>query len=265
MSRKNQHNQAFSGSSGPDGKTSLDDLLGGAVRIIQPVSGYRVTTDTLLLAACVPAKKGEKVLEAGTGTGGAALCIARRVEGADVTGIEIQDRMAGLAEKNIALNHLQGRVHIVRGCITRPPDSLVSQSFDHVLANPPYLEPGRAIRPPSESKGLAFMESSATLKDWVKFCLTMARNRGTLSFIHRADHVDALIGLLYGRVGELKIFPLWPRPGVPAKRVIIQGRKGVHGVACLLPGIALHGEKERYSKEAEVILRHGAALDLRGG
>ena len=241
---------------------TVDNFLGGAVKLIQPKSGYRVSMDTVMLAACVPAKAGERVIEGGVGSAGAALCLARRVPGVFVHGLDIQDDMLSFARRNIAHNGLEDYVTVSQGSITelRQEDEA---TYDHVMVNPPYLADGKGIRPPAETKGLAHMDQSAGVRDWVKFCIHLVRNKGTVSIIYRADRVDEVIAHLHRRVGELKIMPLWPRYGSPAKRVIIQGRKGMHGTASILPGLALHGEVERYTREAEEILRDGAALDLK--
>jgi len=244
-----------------DDGVSIDDFLGGAIKLIQPRDGYRVSMDTVMLAACVPAQAGDRIVEGGVGSAGAALCLARRVPGAIVHGIDIQDDMLSFARRNIDYNKLGGQVSVEKGCITdlSGPEA----TYDHVMVNPPYLADGKGIRPPDANKGLAHMDSSAALKDWVRFCIHKVKNRGTVSIIYRADRVDEVIAQLYRRVGEIKIMPLWPRLGVPAKRVIIQGRKGTHGTASILPGLALHGEVERYTKEAKAILWDGAALDLK--
>lgn len=240
--------------------TSIDNFLGGAVQLIQPLDGYRVSMDTVMLAAAVPAKSGELVLEGGVGSGGAAVCLARRVPGARVVGIDIQPEMIDLALQNIEMNKLADFVSVSHGCVTGRVGS--EASFDHVMINPPYLAQGKAIRPPEQNKGLAHMESAATLSDWIKFSIYYAKNRGTISVVYRADRIDEVLAHLYRRVGDLRILPLWPRLGVPAKRVIIRGRKGVHGAAKLLPGLALHGEVDRYTAEARRILWDGAALPL---
>ena len=245
------------------GDTTVDELLGGAVRLMQPRHGYRVCMDTVMLAAAVPAGPADRVLEAGTGAGGAALCLARRVGGAEVVGVEVQRAMVDLARRNVDLNDLAGRMSIVRASVTSRPAALGTEQFDHVLANPPYLEAGRAVRPPSVSKGRALMDTDARLADWVDFCLDMLRAKGTVTFIHRADRVDELVALLFGRVGEIALCPLWPRLGRPAKRVIVQGRKGAGGVCTVLPGIALHGPDGGYTSEAEAILRDAGPIVLR--
>ncbi len=241
-------------------ETTIDDFLGGAVRLRQPKDGYRVSMDTVMLAATVPAKPGEVVVEGGVGSAGAALCLARRLPGVRVHGIDIQRDMLALARENISCNDLADFVTVATQCVTdlSGPEA----TFDHVMVNPPYLDKGRAISPPDKGKGLAHMHSAATLKDWVKFCIYRVKNRGTVSIVYRADRLDELMSLLYRRVGDLKILPLWPRVGTPAKRVIVQGRKGIHGAATLLPGLALHGDVERYTPEARRILWDGEALPL---
>lgn len=250
---------------GIDGIT-IDDLIGGRVALIQPKTGYRVSMDTVLLAASVPAQDGERVLEAGTGSGGAALCLAHRCPGVHVEGLEIQQAMAAVARRNAALNGMEDRFSVTVGCITAPPAEMEPGSFDHVFANPPYLERCSSIRPPARTKDIAHMNSTAALKDWVDFCLAMVRVKGTISFIYRADRIDELISLLYRRAGDLTLLPLWPHAGQPAKRILVQGRKGTFGVSALLPGIALHGDVDnggqRYTAEAEAILRDGGAVDL---
>jgi tRNA1(Val) A37 N6-methylase TrmN6 len=240
--------------------TSIDNFLGGAVKLIQPIDGYRVSMDTVMLAATVPAKTGEIVLEGGVGSGGAAVCLARRVPGVCVAGIDIQPEMIDLAQQNIEMNKLSDFVTVSQGCVTERTGR--EASFDHVMINPPYLAQGKAIRPPEQNKGLAHMESAANLSDWIKFSIFYAKNRGTISIVYRADRIDEVLAHLYRRVGDLRILPLWPRLGAPAKRVIIRGRKGVHGAAKLLPGLALHGEVDRYTEEARCILWDGEALSM---
>jgi tRNA1(Val) A37 N6-methylase TrmN6 len=244
------------------GALSVDDMIGGKIRLRQPVSGYRVSMDTIMLQAVVPAKAGDTVLEAGTGTGAAALCLARRIDGVYVTGLELQESLLRIAEQNIEANGLKGRVSVVNGCVSQTNGPLKAGTFDHVMVNPPYLDPGSALSSPSQTKNRAHMNSTATLKDWVDFAVNYAQHKASVSFIFRADRIHELIYLLYGKVGDLTICPLWPRHGIPAKRVIIQGRKGVHGVTCMTPGIALHSETERYTQAAEHILRDGQAIDL---
>jgi len=43
-------------------ETTVDDYLGGRLRMSQPKAGLRIGSDALLLAAAVPARTGETAL-----------------------------------------------------------------------------------------------------------------------------------------------------------------------------------------------------------
>jgi tRNA1(Val) A37 N6-methylase TrmN6 len=241
-----------------------DALLGGRVRLRQPATGYRAAIDPVLLAAAVPAVAGDSVLDVGAGAGAAALCLARRVEGCRVTGIELDPDLAGLCRENAALNGFDDRVAVTQGDLTRPPPSLAAGTFDHVMANPPYLEAARASLSPDPSKAAASVEGQGDLADWVGFCLAMARPRGSVTLIHRADRLDRILACLGSQAGAIAVLPLWPKlhGGRPAKRVIVQARKGTATPLRLLPGITLHADGGGFTPRADAILREGAALDL---
>ena len=98
---------------------------------------------------------------------------------------------------------------------------------------------------------------------WVRFLTSMTAPRGTLTLIHRAEALDELLGLLKGRFGALAVFPLFPKQGTPAKRVLIQGIKGSRAPLEMLPGMVLHEADGSYTDPANHILRGGAGLHIR--
>lgn len=244
---------------------SEDTLLGGRVRLRQPTSGYRAAIDPVLLAAAMPVKPGDTVLDVGAGVGAAALCLATRVKGCRVSGVEIQRDLVRLAGENAALNGLSGRVDVMIGDVTQaPPPRLAAGGFQHVMANPPYLEAGRSRPSPVIAKAAASVEEVGRLADWVAFCLRMVEPRGSLTFIHRADRLDTLLASLVSVAGAIVVFPLWPdgSGGRPAKRVIVQARKGMATPLRLLPGLVLHEKGGNYTAPAEALLRDGEGLEL---
>ena len=234
----------------------IDTLLDGRVRLHQPQAGYRAAIDPVLLAAVTAAQPGERVLDVGTGTGAAALCLAVRVPGAAVVGLEKRAEAADFARRNAALNGLEDRVTVLDGDLLAPPPELVPGTFDRVMMNPPYLRAGAASVPPDPWKAAANVEGQAGLKDWVRFAAAMLKPRGALTMVHRADRVDEILAALYGaRFGSLLLVPLWPKPGEEARRILLAARKGGRSPARFSAGLKLHGPDGAYSAQAQRILR----------
>jgi tRNA1(Val) A37 N6-methylase TrmN6 len=254
---------APAGTAGPaaDG-TSEDLLLGGRLRLRQPATGYRVAIDPVFLAAAVPAGPTDTILDVGSGVGAASLCLAARVPGCRVTGVEMQRDLVRLAGDNIALNELSDRLSAMRGDLLDLPPGLAPGTFDHVMANPPFLAAGGVTVPGDAGKAVATVESDADLAAWVRVALAMVRAKGSLTFIHRADRLEALLALLAGKAGGITLYPLWSGAGKPAKRIIVRARKQIASPTRLLPGMILHEADGRFTAAAGAVLRDAAGLEM---
>ncbi len=248
--------------SGPAEGASEDLLLGGRLRLRQPATGYRVAIDPVFLAAAVPAGPADAILDVGSGVGAASLCLAARVPGCRVTGVEMQRDLVRLAGDNIVLNDLAGRLSVMRGDLLALPPRLAPGAFDHVMANPPFLAAGSATAPGHAGKAAANLEGAADLAAWVRVALAMVRAKGSLTFIHRADRLEALLALIAGKAGEITLYPLWSGAGKPAKRIIVRARKGIASPTRLLQGMILHEADGRFTAAAEAVLRDAAGLEM---
>jgi len=242
--------------------STQDAFLGGRINLHQPVEGYRAGIDPLFLAASVNRQNGQKILDVGVGVGTAALALANRCPDVHVTGIEIQGHLVDLAHRNIVHNSMGNQVSIVHGDILNLGDRFESESFDQVITNPPYYEAENFKASPHPGKAQANVESHVGLEEWLHFCVSMLRPKGTLTLIHRAEKGCEAMGVLRHHIGNVIVFPLWPTEKKPALRVIIQGKKGVKGNTILHPGLVLHRGSDKYSPEAEAVLRHGQSLDF---
>ncbi len=236
-----------------------DQLLDGKVTLAQPAEGYRAAIDPVFLAAAVAVKAGQRVLDVGCGVGAASLCLAARVAACRVVGMEIQPALLSLAWDNAATNGVDDRVHFIQGDLSDPPAAVVAGGFDHVMTNPPYMDNG--THSPHEGKAAANHEGELSLNDWVRNCLALLAHKGTLTMIHRADRLDDLMAALQGRAGDIAVWPLWPKRGRPAKRILVRARKGVRSPTQLLAGMVLHGDDGRYTPAAETVLRLGGGIE----
>ena len=231
-------------------------FLGGRVEIRQPENGFRAGLDAVMLAAAVPAAGGEAVLELGAGAGTASLCLAARASCA-VTGLEIDPALVALAAENADANRFQDRVRFMTGDVFNLPSEL-RRDFAHILCNPPFHD-AMGLASPDAARARALMDAGR-LADWLAAGLKRTASGGTYTCILRADRMGEALAALPPT--GVRVLPLWPRAGQPAKRLIIQVRKGSGVAFALLPGLVLHREDGSYTPEADAILRDGAALAL---
>lgn len=245
---------------------SQDDFLGGAIRLYQPEEGYRITTDTVFLAASISYEKNDHILDMGAGTGGILSCLLSRTAGGSgeniFHGIELQQSLLDLARLNARENNFEGRIEYFNADISQPPAACEPNSYHHVISNPPYLKKNGSTASPYVTKAVAHMDSHIELGEWVRLCLRMLKPLGYLTLVHRADRLDDIIAALHGKAGDIIIFPLWSTMDKDARRIIIQARKGGKGIIALKPGLIVHTSDGTFTPQAEAILRHGAALDI---
>src|SRR5260370_10449051 len=194
-------------------------LLGGRMHLLQTRRRYRVAVDAVRLAAAVDAGPGTRVLDLGAGVGGVGLCIATRVPGCCVMGIELQSALAALAERNAAANGLGDRVRTIVHDLAQPLPPTLGE-FDHVATNPPYLAAAVADPSPDQSKALATVESSADLARWIEVATGALKPAGTLTRIHRGDRLKEIATHLTRQGwGDLPGKPL-----LPAAPVLVRAR-----------------------------------------
>lgn len=242
--------------------TTADAFLGGRLTLQQPVKGFRAGLDSVMLAAAVPAVTGETVLELGSGAGAAALCLARRVFGVRVLGLEIQADLVALASANTEHNKLIEWVLFLNAAVEAPPEGMMPGTFDHVMMNPPFFVAGTDDAPPGLARATAHIADPEALARWTKCARTYLKPKGRLTAILPAQRLPDMLAALEKGFGGIEIFPLWPRAGEPAKRVILTARLGSRTPLELKPGLVLHAPDAKYTPEAEAILRDGAALAL---
>ena len=265
--------------------TTEGALLGGRLSYRQFRHGYRTGIEPVLLAASVPAHPAQRVLDAGCGAGAALLCLAARVPGLAGVGLEADVGTASLARHNWSANGFSGFVlHQVR--LPDLPEGI--GQFDHVFANPPWHR-GDASASSDTRRDLARRASPELLERWITVLASLLRPGGSLTLIvPAASHARAsaamaglagaggpglggpglggpglgAVGLGGLGLGGVALLPLWPKQGMPAKIVLLQGRRGARTDGMVHAGLVLHHAGGRYTEAAERVLREGEALEL---
>lgn len=236
-----------------EAKITQGTLLGGRVAYQQYQHGHRSGFEPVLMAAMVPARAHEVILDAGTGAGAALLCLQARVSGACIIGIERDPAMARLAARNLS------PAQIVNGDATCLP--FPTQSFHHVMANPPWFGTHNTPSPDS-TRALAHHASPETLALWIAELVRVLRDRGSLTLALPASAYAHAASCLRPACGGLVLFPLWPRHGAKAKIILLHARKASQSPDSVWPGLVLHNETG-LTPEAEAVLRDAQPLPLK--
>lgn len=251
----------------PDRLPELTDdaVLGGRIKLKQPLRGHRVGHDAILLAAAVPARTGELAVDLGAGVGSAGLALAARVPGVRVMLVELDAELAALADENVARNGFAERARAVRLGVAGPAQAfaaagLAAGSADHVLMNPPFNDPARHRLSPDAGRRMAHAAPAAALTGWIETAARLLRPAGVLTMIWRAEALAEVLAGLDKNFGALAVLPVHPSAAKPAIRVIVRAIKGSGAPLTLLPPLILADETGKPSAAAEAVLRDAAAL-----
>jgi tRNA1(Val) A37 N6-methylase TrmN6 len=246
--------------------TSTDAVLGGRLKLRQPVKGHRVGHDAILLAAATAARAGEHAVDLGAGVGGAGLALAARVAGLKVTLVEIDETLAALAIENAQANGMGDRVRAF-ACDAEDVSALAAaglpgQGADRVLMNPPFHDARRHNVSPDAGRRLAYAGGAGLLRRWVAAAAFLLKRGGVLTLIWRADSLDEVLAALAPAFGAVAMMPVQPREGAAAIRVLVGAVKGGKGAAVTRKALVLNDAQGKPSAAAEAVLRGGETLSL---
>jgi tRNA1(Val) A37 N6-methylase TrmN6 len=249
-----------------DTETSEDAILGGRLRIRQPLRGHRVGHDAILLAAATAAHSGELAIDLGAGVGAAGLALAVRVPGLKLVLVEIDAGLCSLASENTRLNRLEDRASVF-ACDVEDVDALLAaglsaNSADRVLMNPPFHDAQRQNASPDPRRRLAHAGAPGLLTRWLGTAARLLKPHGVLTLIWRADGLDEVLGALRPEFGSIAVLPVYPRQGVPPIRVLVRAEKGGNDAQATCRPLVLNNERGQPTDAAEAVLRAGKTLDI---
>lgn len=229
----------------------VDDLHRNGYRIIQDPKRFCFGVDAVLLSGFARVKKGERVLDLGTGTGVIPILLAAKTAGTGFVGLEIQEESAEMAARSVRLNGLEERITICQGDIKAAASLFRSQSFAVVTTNPPYMNAGGGRVNEYTPKAIARHEILCSLEDVVQAAAGVLQTGGRFYMIHRPHRLtDIMVLLRQYRLEPKRLRFVHSFRDQPPTMVLIECAKDGNPMVKIAPPLVIYEEAGRYTQEA---------------
>jgi len=176
----------------------LDELQRNGYQIIQNPDKFCFGMDAVLLSGFASARKGDRVLDLGTGTGIIPILMEAKTEASHFTGLEIQEESADMARRSVALNGLEDKIEIITGDIKEADRIFKSASFDVITCNPPYMIRQHGLINTGSPKAIARHEILCSLEDVVSQTARLLKPGGHFYLVHRPFRLAEIMVTLSG-------------------------------------------------------------------
>jgi tRNA1Val (adenine37-N6)-methyltransferase len=232
----------------------LCELFDGRLKLYQKRKGYRFSVDSILLGDFARERAAGRVIDLGTGSGILAVLLSRIAAVRDIMGIEVQEDLAALAQKNILYNTCGDKVTIIRADIRELKEQFSATSFDAVISNPPFYPIKSGLLNEDSGKAVSRHELHGTLADFLSISAYLLKRSGAFLTIYPCSRIGDLIE----EMRTVKLEPktlrfIHPNIEEPANLVLVEGIKGAGREARVLPPLVLFGADGSYSEQARAL------------
>jgi len=234
-------------------KERIDALLDGHLRIIQHQDALRFSLDAILLADYVTLKSGDRAADLGTGGGVIPLLLAGKRGAAYAAGFEIQEFVADMARRSVALNGLEDRITIFNMDLKKIPQDLWN-TFNVVVSNPPYLKPAEGRLNPKQAVAVAKYELECTLEDVLQAAARLLKPKGRAAFIYRPQRLPELLaGMTQFHMPPKRMRLVYSHADEDAALVLVEGQfQGRAGLVVEKP-LVVRTQEGDYTAEMKAI------------
>lgn len=235
----------------------IDDLQYKDLKIIQETDGFCFGIDSILLSDFAKnIKKNSKVADLGTGTGIIGLLLCKKTNLAEMTGIEIQEDVANMAERSIKLNNLEEKFRIINSNINEifSKKLLEKNVFDVVVMNPPYKEVGTGEINENEKKLISRHEIKANLSDFIKTASGLLKDKGELYIVQKPERMpDIIQKLRENKIEPKELRVVYSNKNSEASLILIKAVKGGKKFLKIDRPLYIYNESGQYSDEIKQI------------
>ena len=227
----------------------LDDLMRSGRKIIQNTREFCFSLDVFLLDNFPRYRSRQRVMAIGTVTGVIPLLIADEV--AHVEAVEISPVMAELAARNVHMNELDEKITVKEGDSRAIRSLYPAESFDTVLANPPYRPVAHGQVNKMSGVARARHEFTATLADVVCAARYALKFGGRFAMVHLPERLGEIIVAMHEHQMEPKrLRMVQPKAGKAPNMMLIEAVVGAApGGLKVMPPLIVHREDGSYTEE----------------
>ncbi len=232
----------------------MDDLNIKGYEIIQHKDKFCFGMDAVLLSEFAVAKKGERVLDLGTGTGVIPILMEAKDKGTSFSALEIQSESADMARRSVEHNGLSHKIAIVEGDIKEAAELFGKAVFDVITCNPPYMNDKHGLKNPDLPKASARHEVLCTLEDVISQSAALLKERGRFYMVHRPTRLQEIITLMHQYHLEPKrLRMVHSYVDSDANMVLIEGLKGGGVFMKVEKPLIIYEKTNTYTKEVRSI------------
>lgn len=227
------------------------DILPNGYKIFQDPAAFCFGADARLLCAFSKIKKGQSVIDLGTGNGIIPLLLrsSHSAGPCRFVGLEIQEAAVRLAKKSVALNGLEKSIEIIRGDIRHVDDLFQPQSFDVVVCNPPYMKVQGSTQNESEAKRIARHEIMCGLKDVAAAASFLVKENGSFFMVHRPRRLQEIFEAFAAcKLTACRARLVYPAADKAPEMILIEARKNRAKELKFEPPLIMY-EGRDYTKE----------------
>ncbi|MBQ3011437.1 MAG: tRNA1(Val) (adenine(37)-N6)-methyltransferase [Oscillospiraceae bacterium] len=235
----------------------FDELWPGGPKFHQAEYGFKLGTDSVLLAHFTNPARAKRVLDLGCGAGVLTVLTAYKATRAEVFGIEIQPESAEVCRRNMAANGFAPE-RILEGDLREHRRLFEAGSFDLVISNPPYFTAKSGYTAPDEKRATARDERTCSMDDLCKAAGYLVKWGGAFTVVHRPERLSELLCTLTKYGLEPKRLRLVSHKAASAPNLIlVEARRGGKPGLSIEPPLILAKDDGSDTEEIKKIYHRG--------
>jgi len=205
----------------------IDDLGINGLKLIQDTDMFCFGIDAVMLANFVHCNENSKVVDLCTGNGIIPVLLSAKIPADEIIGVEIQKDVAILADENIEINDLSGKVKVLNEDLKNVFNILGKSKFDVVTCNPPYRQAGCGVVNDTDTKAIARHEIYCSLNDVIYTAAMLLKPLGKFFMIHRPDRLcDIMCSMRENKIEPKIVQFVQPDFETKPTHVLIEGVYG---------------------------------------